>query len=60
MDWWSLGVLVFEMVTGLTPWRHSNICTLYDMILSQPLTWPPTQGLEEEVKNFVRETSDFF
>ena len=39
MDWWSLGVLVHEMVTGVTPWRHTNIYTLYDMIIDQAFTW---------------------
>ena len=54
MDWWSLGVLVYEMVTGLTPWRHPNICTLYDLILSASLVWPATTpGLEEETVDFV-------
>ena len=41
------------MVTGLTPWRHPNICTLYDLILSAPLVWPATTGLEEETMDFV-------
>ena len=39
VDWWSLGVLVHEMVTGVTPWRHTNIYTLYDMIIDQAFTW---------------------
>ena len=55
VDWWSLGVLVYEMVTGLTPWRHHNICALYDMILSSPLCWPNTPGLQEDTRDFVRE-----
>ena len=41
------------MVTGLTPWRHPNICSLYDLILSAPLVWPATPGLEEETTDFV-------
>ena len=53
MDWWSLGVLVYEMVTGLTPWRHPNICSLYDLILSAPLVWPATAGVEEGTRDFV-------
>ena len=39
VDWWSLGVLVHEMVTGVTPWRHTNIYTLYDMIIDQAFAW---------------------
>ena len=45
---------MYEMVTGLTPWRHPNICTLYDMILSASLVWPATTpGLDVETKDFV-------
>ena len=32
-------MLVHEMVTGVTPWRHTNIYTLYDMIIDQAFTW---------------------
>ena len=39
MDWWSLGVLVHELVTGVTPWRHPDIYTLYDMIIDQEFIW---------------------
>ena len=39
VDWWSLGVLVHEMVTGVTPWRHDNIYTLYDMIIDIDFDW---------------------
>ena len=39
VDWWSLGILVHEMVTGVTPWRHPDIMTLYDMILAEDFTW---------------------
>ena len=39
MDWWSLGVLVHELVTGVTPWRHPDIYTLYDKIIDQEFTW---------------------
>ena len=54
VDWWSLGVLVYEMITGFTPWRHPNICTLYDLILCSELVWPAdSPGLDEEARDFV-------
>jgi len=54
VDWWSLGVLVHEMVTGVTPWRHNNIYTLYDMILDTDFEWSSSvTGVEEDVRNFV-------
>ena len=39
VDWWSLGVLVHELITGATPWRHPDIYTLYDMIIDQEFSW---------------------
>lgn len=34
VDWWSLGVLIFEMYQGYTPFDHDNITTIYTLILN--------------------------
>ncbi|TEB25035.1 AGC/Akt protein kinase [Coprinellus micaceus] len=41
VDWWTLGVLVFEMMTGLPPFYDENVNTMYQRILSDPLQFPP-------------------
>ncbi|KNC78816.1 AGC/SGK protein kinase, variant [Sphaeroforma arctica JP610] len=33
VDWWSLGVVVYEMLVGLPPFYSKNYKTLYDKIL---------------------------
>ena len=33
VDWWSLGILVFELMTGLTPFCKSNSETRYEIYL---------------------------
>lgn len=38
--WWSLGVLAFEMVTGLPPFYDKNLNVMYEKILKSPLRIP--------------------
>lgn len=40
MDWWSLGTLIYEMLTGLPPFYDQNMQRMYDKILNAPLRFP--------------------
>lgn len=40
VDWWSLGILIYEMLAGVTPFTASNPVKTYENILSAPLTFP--------------------
>lgn len=51
VDWWSLGTLSFEMLTGLPPYYSQNINEMYEKILYDPLTFPAF--LSEECKSFL-------
>ncbi|KAG0142883.1 hypothetical protein CROQUDRAFT_724875 [Cronartium quercuum f. sp. fusiforme G11] len=37
VDWWTLGVLVYEMLSGLPPYYDENVNEMYRKILSNPL-----------------------
>lgn len=37
VDWWSLGILIFEMLTGWPPWSDENRDTLFKQILFEPI-----------------------
>lgn len=37
VDWWTLGVLLYEMLTGLPPYYDENVNEMYRKILSEPL-----------------------
>ncbi|KAF5375545.1 hypothetical protein D9615_009139 [Tricholomella constricta] len=49
VDWYALGVLIFEMLSGLPPYHHSdpNPVLLYERIIRGPafIKWPAFNGL---------------
>ncbi|KAF7324811.1 Non-specific serine/threonine protein kinase [Mycena kentingensis (nom. inval.)] len=46
VDWWTLGVLLYEMMTGLPPFYDENVNTMYQRILTDPLNFPPEMSSE--------------
>eukprot|EP00994_Dinema_validum_P006151 NODE_441_length_1685_cov_329.606357_g322_i0.p1 GENE.NODE_441_length_1685_cov_329.606357_g322_i0~~NODE_441_length_1685_cov_329.606357_g322_i0.p1 ORF type:complete len:297 (+),score=76.79 NODE_441_length_1685_cov_329.606357_g322_i0:493-1383(+) len=41
VDWWAMGILTFEMFTGLPPFYCENINEMYEFILKKDLVFPP-------------------
>ncbi|KAJ3188434.1 camp-dependent protein kinase catalytic subunit [Gaertneriomyces sp. JEL0708] len=40
VDWWSFGVLVFEMLSGCSPFQDNTFNTTYERILQGRIQWP--------------------
>ncbi|SHO76400.1 Similar to S.cerevisiae protein YPK1 (Serine/threonine protein kinase) [Malassezia sympodialis ATCC 42132] len=40
VDWWTLGVLLYEMLTGLPPFFSEDVNEMYHKILHEPLMFP--------------------
>lgn len=40
VDWWALGILIFEMLAGYAPFSHDNTFEIYQLILRGRVEFP--------------------
>jgi len=40
IDYWALGVLIYEMIVGIPPYYHKNWETMFTMIKTKPVKYP--------------------
>jgi serine/threonine protein kinase len=46
VDWWCLGVILFEMLKGSVLFGGDSEAELFDAILHKPIPWPATISAE--------------
>eukprot|EP00002_Diphylleia_rotans_P007945 TRINITY_DN1759_c0_g1_i1.p1 TRINITY_DN1759_c0_g1~~TRINITY_DN1759_c0_g1_i1.p1 ORF type:complete len:397 (-),score=105.82 TRINITY_DN1759_c0_g1_i1:291-1481(-) len=51
VDWWSLGTLMYEMLTGLPPFYSQNVNVMYHKILNAELRFPAY--VSPDAKNLI-------
>lgn len=42
VDWWALGILLYELTVGIPPFYSQNVNEMYKMICESPLRFPPS------------------
>ena len=46
VDWWALGVLLFEMLAGYPPFSAQDAIALYEKILVGVINWPAEELID--------------
>ncbi|CAE6512369.1 unnamed protein product [Rhizoctonia solani] len=54
VDWWSFGILLYEMSTGITPFWAENQSDMYARVLQDELQFPEDEGMDQDTKNLIR------
>ncbi|PHH60212.1 hypothetical protein CDD81_1954 [Ophiocordyceps australis] len=53
VDWWALGVLVYEFLTGYPPFWHQNPIEIYKQIIEKPVRFPQSPQISHEAKHLI-------
>ena len=55
VDWWTLGILIYEMLTGTTPFKGNAIDETFNNIVKETVKWPDDITVSKECKSLVRD-----
>ncbi len=53
-DWWSYGILIFEMLCGIPPFYCENTERMYDLITNAELRFPKRITLSDNAKDLIK------
>ncbi|GFR40580.1 hypothetical protein Agub_g1160 [Astrephomene gubernaculifera] len=53
VDWWSLGILIYELLYGTTPFRGARRDETFENIVNAPLRFPAKPAVSEEVRDLI-------
>eukprot|EP01118_Nematostelium_gracile_P004408 TRINITY_DN1515_c0_g1_i2.p1 TRINITY_DN1515_c0_g1~~TRINITY_DN1515_c0_g1_i2.p1 ORF type:complete len:636 (+),score=184.40 TRINITY_DN1515_c0_g1_i2:1123-3030(+) len=53
VDWWAVGILLFEMLSGNPPFYSQNIQTMYSKISAAQLNFPDRPSFDEATKDII-------
>ena len=53
-DWWSYGILLYEMLYGVSPFYSKNTEKMFDLITKSDLKFPKDKKISEEAKDLIK------
>ncbi len=53
IDWWSVGVMLYEFLMGKTPFEGQDVDDLYNNIISGLPDWPEDSPISPDVQNLI-------
>nr|AHZ63878.1 phototropin [Selaginella kraussiana] len=54
VDWWALGILLYEMLYGRTPFRGKNRQRTFENVLTKELVFPNSKPVSLQAKLLIR------
>lgn len=54
VDWWALGILIYEFLTGYPPFWHQNPIEIYKQIVEKPVIFPQEPPISHEAQDIIR------
>lgn len=55
VDWWALGILIYEFLTGYPPFWHQNPIEIYKQIVEKPVIFPQEPPISPEAQDIIRQ-----
>ena len=52
VDWWALGVLIYEMISGVDPFEDDDVIKIYENILQRKLVF--SSDFDEKSKSLIK------
>ncbi|CAI0436200.1 unnamed protein product [Linum tenue] len=53
-DWWSVGIILFELITGIPPFTADQPEMIFDNILNRKIPWPSVPGdMSHDAQDFI-------
>ncbi|KAI4326286.1 hypothetical protein MLD38_031615 [Melastoma candidum] len=53
-DWWSVGVILFELIVGIPPFNAEHPQTIFDNILNRNIPWPRVpEDMSHEAQDLI-------
>lgn len=55
VDWWALGVMLYEFLVGITPFYADTIDEVFENVMAGDVSWPeaPDQPISDEAVDLV-------